>query len=1076
MNVPHSHRGAATAAFVLLTGAICRAGVPAGLGGLIWATETPQSNTLHGVAAPIPNAGGVGLVAVGDACTLLERRTPIGSGSSGWLGGRGREIKTNVQYRGVARLPSPARLAIASSDGSLLVGDSSTLTTIPVTAQGLNSVAWTLNGTGPRVALVGDSGSAYTYDDTTGKISPSSVDTAPGGPADLFALSFPGFGAVGYAAGDVPGPAGPKGALFRTSNGGQTWTYLGGTPIADAFLDVTFINPQQGYALGSLNGACIVAATQNNGLNWEIISTVDGSMRAIAAVDPLHIILAGGNGILAAIDGHSFVGRTEPIVGLTSPVALEDVAAAGNEVWSVGEAGVIFVSHDAGVSWESFSEVPALHQTALQSFLSLRYLSDKTVVVGGDKGGLLESQDGGASYSLIPGTGGEAVYALAAPGARSAGVGGFPSNVALAAGARRTITQIDSVAGTATTIGSIPNVDYYAVAAFGASSGTLAWAVGASGAIVFSPADSPVWVSQASGVASKLNALQCLSVSTTSFNLLAAGDAGVVLRSVDGIHWGPATTPGSLTPLPQPYTGTNLHGVYFGTAANGVVVGDAGVAAHTSDGGLSWTVQPPLTTAALLAVSALPPRSTAPEIWAVGEHQAVLRSIDAGTSWVLLAPPVLGNPGTPPPDFAYRAVQMVAYGTAFIAGDEGHLLLTVNDGETWTELGGTALDTYRALRMTSAATGVASYSSLLTGSQVAFTSDGWQSNATATLPPTTSLIYGVESLNGEAFAVGANGYLARSSTSPTTTVLDFASESSDIRAVVSPGAGQYVAAGDGALMMRSGDNGATWQRIPLSNTYGPELRIRAIAFGVPDTTGSAMGFAAGGVPGGGVAALFQSVDSGQTWTSVDIGLGTAEATINAISVFSNQALAAAANGFVYLYDGQHWTATRPIAGFSGSWNAVSATDGRWYLAGDSGMAARYPDVTGTAAWAPINTGTSLNLYSVSAPPYAVTPLNGAGGIESLRDDIRGYTGDPGCIMYTTSGGQAAYGSTTHTPPVTTLDVGTVFAIVAGMAMPTPEAYFYGDVAPPAPNAQSLPGDGVLDLRDVVTILRLIMGL
>lgn len=1074
MNVPRAHIAAATV-MLMLAGAVCRAGVPAGLGGLVWASETPQSNTLHGVAAPPPGSAGVGLVAVGDACTFLERRTPLGSGASGWLGGRGREIKTNVQYRGVARLDSNGRIAVASSDGSLLVGDSRSLTTIPVSGHGLNTVAWTLGGTPPRVAIVGDSGAAYTYDDSTSKVSPSSVDTAAGGPTDLYALSFPGSGAVGYAAGDVPGTSGPKGVLYRTTNGGQSWSYISGTPSADAFLDVSFVNPQQGFALGSLNGACFVAATLNNGITWNNLATVDGSMRAIAAIDPLHIVLVGDAGIFTATDGRTFTARTEPIVGVTTPISLEDVSSAGNDVWAVGAGGVIFVSHDAGDTWNSYSDAPVLHQTSLQDFVALRYLSDKTVILGGVNGAILESQDSGATYNALPPSGNDSIYALASPGARSAGIG-TTSSVAVAVGAHRRVMQIDAAGAAANLLGNVPNVDYFSVAAFPGPSGMQAWAVGGAGTIVYSAADSPVWVPQATGVTSSLNAIQCLGLSNTAFNLLAAGDAGVVLRSTDGLHWGPLATPGSTTPLPPPYTGTNLRGVAFGTAADGVVVGDSGVAAHTSNGGLTWTVQQPVSATTLYAVSALPVSSTVPEIWAVGDHQAVLRSMDGGASWLVLTPPLQGTPGQPPPDLAFRSVQAVAYGVAFIAGDEGHLLQTVNGGETWTELGATALDTFRGLRMISSVSGLACYSSLLTGPKVVFTSDGWSTSSTATLPAPSGPLYAVEAINGEAFAVGAGGYVARAITTATSTVQGFSSESSDIRCVVSPAAGQYVAAGEGALLMRSADDGSTWQRIALPNPYGPDLRLRAVAFGVPDSTGNAIGFAAGGVPGGGIAALFQTTDSGQTWTAVDLGLGAAGTTINAIGVFSNQALAAAANGLVYFFDGQHWTSMQPVSGFTGAWNALSATDGRWYLAGDGGMAARYPGVLGTPAWEAINSGTANNLHSVSGPPYTNNPVAGMGGIESLRDDIRGYTGDPGCVLFTSTGGEAAYGSTNHSLPVTTLDVSTVLEIAAGLAMVTPEAYFYCDVAPPAPNAQSLPGDGVLDMLDVVTILRMIMGL
>lgn len=1062
---------------LLLAAAVCRAGVPAGLGGFEWKTTTPQSNALHGVVAPIPGSGGVGFAATGDASTFLFRRAPFGVGASGWVGGRGRSIQTEVQYRGVAAVRSPSRVAVAASDGTVLVGDGSVFATAPLSQHGLNAVAWSVSAVGRRLSIVGDSGAAFFYDDTSRKFTPAVVQQPVGGPADLFALSFPNQGSVGYAAGDVPGAAGPQGALFRTVDGGATWSFLEMPVSVGAWLDVSFISPDTGFALGSGNGAGIVMVTQNGGLSWQPVATVDGSMRAIAAFDLQHIVLVGGNGIFTASDGAKFAGRSEPVSGLVTPLPLEDVDVAGNEAWAVGEGGVIFASYDKGDTWSVFGDVPTLSRASLDTVSALRYLSDTQVVAAGGNGSILRSLDAGGTFIVSPSASADTLYALAVPGARNAGTTAVSTGPVLAVGARRTMALLDQAAGTATLTGNVPLVDYYGVAAFPGSSGVSIWAVGQGGAIVASPNDSPMWTRQASLVTQDLHAVQSLALVPAGFNVLACGNGGTVLRSLDGTHWGPAASGGSITPLPAPFTLTNLYGIAFRTSAAGVVVGEGGVAARTVDGGRTWAVQLPTQGTALRAVSALPSSSTAPEVWAVGDHQAVLHSFDGGQTWNLLPPPVQGNPGTPPPDIAFRSVQAVGPGAAFIAGDEGHLLQTDTGGSLWTEVGATVADTYYALRMSTPLVGVAALSTLFSGPSVTLTGDAWRTTITGTLPVTQGPIYGVDMLNGEAIAVGAGGFLARTFNAASTVSPDFVSESSDIRAAVSPVAGQYVAVGDGGLVMRSADNGTTWQRVPFANPFGPDCHLRAVAFGVPDTTGNSTGYAAGGVPGGGVPVLLRTTDSGLTWAVANVGFGASGATINALAAFSNRVLAGAANGAVYSFDGVSWSVQRPIPGFAGAWNALSATDGRWYIAGEQGMAARYPDAAGNLAWGALNTGTAIELTSLAAPPYpSGSGFFGSGGIESLRDDIRGAGGNWGAILETESGGQMNWGSVTRNLPISAADVIEVLKVWAGIIMPTLHDYFYGDVWPPAPTPDDLPGDGILDFNDAAQILRMVYGL
>jgi hypothetical protein len=261
------------------------------------------------------------------------------------------------------------------------------------------------------------------------------------------------------------------------------------------------------------------------------------------------------------------------------------------------------------------------------------------------------------------------------------------------------------------------------------------------------------------------------------------------------------------------------------------------------------------------------------------------------------------------------------------------------------------------------------------------------------------------------------------------------------------------------------------------------VRFRALGFEAPDSKGNSVGYLAGGIPGQAVPVLFRTADSGKTWDPVTLDFGNENAGITALGVFSGNVLATAENGAVYIREGGQWRAERPVAGFDGPWLAVSAEDARWYVTGARGRAARYPDADGNLAWQPLNTGTAMDITAISGPPppsgfgMAFARDDGPGGSgQSLRDDVRGVSMRPEGVLLSDSGGIALFGDLDQNTYINVADgVSSILSISGGKA-PDDDGYFFGDIFPPVPAADILPGDGLLDIRDATRVVRKTQGL
>lgn len=147
-------------------------------------------------------------------------------------------------------------------------------------------------------------------------------------------------------------------------------------------------------------------------------------------------------------------------------------------------------------------------------------------------------------------------------------------------------------------------------------------AVGNNGRIFTSEGRVPlVWTQRNSMTTQKLNFVKFSPISTDSLIVIAAGNAGTILRSLNGgINWN----------LMPSNTTNNLNGISYTVYSEFYAVGDSGTIIKTSNLGNNWVSQQSGVSNKLLSVFAI-------DLFyaiAVGEKGTVLQTTNRGVTWI----------------------------------------------------------------------------------------------------------------------------------------------------------------------------------------------------------------------------------------------------------------------------------------------------------------------------------------------------------------------------------------------------------------------------------------------------------
>jgi photosystem II stability/assembly factor-like uncharacterized protein len=290
--------------------------------------------------------------------------------------------------------------------------------------------------------------------------------------------------------------------------------------------------------------------------------------------------------------------------------------------FTVGEAGIILNTTDAGATWQ------AQASGVKKNLNGVSFVDTTRGCAVGDNGTIVYTTDGSTwnSASSVPTT----LKLNAVDTEQSLPVGEVPVELsALAVGIKGTILQSFGCSGwTAQTSGTTANLNGVAMCR---CVGDDAWAVGDFGRILNTTNGGTTWSPQVSGTGQNLEAVSFADGSDG----WAVGKRGVILNTIDGGTTWTAQTSGT--------TG-ELDGVVFADPLHGYAVGQNGVILSTSNGGTTWIKQVSHTSQNLESVSTIftgtveigpeVPNDYADAI-AVGKNGVIRMTQDGGATWTI---------------------------------------------------------------------------------------------------------------------------------------------------------------------------------------------------------------------------------------------------------------------------------------------------------------------------------------------------------------------------------------------------------------------------------------------------------
>jgi photosystem II stability/assembly factor-like uncharacterized protein len=218
---------------------------------------------------------------------------------------------------------------------------------------------------------------------------------------------------------------GRNGAIIRTEDTGKTWVEgtIGGLPPGanDYYPElngVFFRDAQVGWAVGgTVGGRGVVLRTDDGGRMWgQGADVLTGHLTDVYFPEIRNGWITSDSGFIYASTDGGLTWRPE----YRAPAGIRAVHAIGDQVWAVGDGGLI-VRRDSG-TWKS------ARGPVRRTLNAVVFVSADSGWAAGTDGTVLRSTDGGLSWQVVPPVEGVDLYDLAsAPQGRvwAVGAGGM---------------------------------------------------------------------------------------------------------------------------------------------------------------------------------------------------------------------------------------------------------------------------------------------------------------------------------------------------------------------------------------------------------------------------------------------------------------------------------------------------------------------------------------------------------------------------------------------------------------------------------------------------------------------------
>ncbi|MCG9880591.1 MAG: YCF48-related protein [Bacteroidia bacterium] len=510
----------------------------------------------------------------------------------------------------------------------------------------------------------------------------------------------------GWAVGDL-------GRIFKTSNGGTTWTeQTSGT--TQTLNSVFFTSATQGWAVGNSG---TILTTGNGGTTWT--AQTSGTTQALTSVyftsaNQGCVVGFGGAILTTGNGGTTWTARTSG----TSYDLNSVYFTSATQGWAVGGYGTIRTTSNGGTTWTAQTSV------TINTLRSVHFSSASKGWAAGDGGSIQTTSNGGTTWVAQTSGTTQSLFSVNFTSASQGWAVGISGTILT--------TSNGGTSWTAQTSGT--NLSLRAVYFTSASQG---WAVGISGTILTTSNGGTAWTAQTSGTTQFLSGVYFVNATQG----WAVGGAGTIRTTNNGgITW-TAQTSG---------TTNTLNGVYFISATQGWAVGNGGTIRTTNNGGITWTAQTSGTTQALTSVYFI----SATQGWAVGINGTILTTSNGGTSWTVNTIGIS----------QVNSVYFTSANQGWAVGSGGTILTTSNGGTTWSIQTSGTTQSLNGVHFTSATQGwvVGGGGTILTTSNGGTT---WSAQTSGT----TQFLRGIYFVNAtQGWAVGFSGTIITTSNGGTT--------------------------------------------------------------------------------------------------------------------------------------------------------------------------------------------------------------------------------------------------------------------------------------------------------------------